>query len=82
MMEQAAVVEDADSRDEHRADKDACDLRARRSVEGEEYCDHHRSVHGKAAKKGDRRQMNLARSRQVDHSDTERQGAHGNNQHE
>src|SRR5437899_8833617 len=41
MMEQAAVVEDAHTRDERRADKDAHDLGACRSIEGEEYSDYH-----------------------------------------
>ncbi len=82
VMEQAAVVEDADSRDERGSNEDAHDLGARRSVEGKERGDYHGGVHRQTTKKRDRGQMNFARTGKINHSHAKRQGAYGNNQHE
>jgi len=81
MMEQAAVVQDADTRDERRSYKDAHNLGARRSVESQEHCDYHGGVHREAAKEWDRCEMNLPRPWQIHHSNAQSQSAHRNNEH-
>ena len=82
MMKQPLVVENANARDERRADEDAHNLGASRSVEGEEHRDHHRGVHRQAAKKRYWREVNFARPRQIDHANAQRKGAHGNHEHQ
>jgi hypothetical protein len=82
MMEQSSVVKNADTRDERRADEDTHNLGARRSAEGKQHRDHHRGIHRQAAKKRNRREVNFARPRQIDHSHPQRKRAHGNDQHQ
>ncbi len=81
-MEQSAVIEGADTRDERRADEDADDLGTRGSVEGKEHRDHDGGVHRQAAQKRNRREMNFARPRKINHSNTQRQGAYGDDEHQ
>ena len=81
VMEQPAIVEDADSRDQRPADENAHDLRARRSVESKEHRNHHGGVHRQAAKKRDWLEMNFAWPGQVDHSYAQRKCTNRNHQH-
>src|SRR5260370_18091028 len=59
MMEQAAVVQDADTRDARRSYKDAHNLRAPRPVESQHHCDYHGAAPPEADKKPHRPALTL-----------------------
>jgi hypothetical protein len=81
-MEQSAVIEDAHCRDQRRANQDAGNLRAGRPMERQQNRNHHGSVDGQAAKKGNRRVMHLARPGQIHHTHTQGKGPHRHDQHQ
>ena len=67
-MEQPPVVEDANSRNQRRADENTHDLRACGAIESKEHRNHHGGVHCQAAKERNWLEMNFAGPRQIDHS--------------
>ena len=81
MMEQPAVIEDADGRHKGRADQDTGDLFARGSLKRQQDGNHDGSIHRQPTQKRNGCAMNLARPRQVDHADAQCKCAHGNDQH-
>ena len=78
MVQPAAIVEDTYRGDQGSGGENAFNLSAGGAVKHEEYGNHHRAVHGQAAEKRNGTEMDLARAGQVDHADTQCQGAHRN----
>ena len=75
MMQQSAIVHDANRSHQRGSAEYSGDLLARGPVEGEKDSQQHRAVHREPAQQGYGLQMHFAWSREVDHADTQCQRA-------
>src|SRR5215469_7661580 len=81
MMKKSAVIENANGCYQGSPYQNAGNLSSGGTLKGQQDGDHYGDVHGQSAKKGNWSVMHLARSGQVHHTHTQRERAHGDNQH-
>ena len=78
MMEQAAVVQNADDGDKRRARVNADHLRQRGAVHRHEQRDQHAQINRQAAEQRHRLDVHFARARMIHHPDAQRELPHRN----